>query len=1110
MTEDRFETFEIRRRVLAAWSASPARFREDANAEEDLVLGAYRDRLVVELAQNAADAAVRAGQPGRLLLALRESEGNAVLVAANTGTVLDRNGVQALATLRASAKRDGDTIGRFGVGFAAVLAISDEPAMLSRSGGIRFSAADTRQLVEEAAQNSAEPTAAELGEELLRRDGHVPALRLPFPAEGTSPDGYDTAVLLPLRDPAAQDLVLRLLDQVDDALLLALPALSEIVIERPDRPTVVLRDVADRWHVLRREGRLSPAVLATRPTEDRGRDRWEVTWALPRESADLAASADLSDWPGPAGLSDPAGYSRRSDLLPQPPVVHAPTPSDEPLPWPALLIATLPLDPSRRHVAPGPVADALVQAAGEAYVELLAERAAAGDAVWPLVVTGLPVGPLDAALRKAVSDRLPDAPILQSAEDPSVLLRPREALALTWPVGADAVTVRVFAAWLAGLVLVPRPATAAFQLLGVRRISLADAVEMLPALADPVRWHEVYAALAPLAGDETVREALSFLPVPLADGKVARGVPGLLLATPEVGGSEVAPALVVLGARVVHPDAVHSLLERLGAVVSGPRALLELPAVRAAVDALTGDRLADPDSPSPEQLLESVLTLVSAAVRTASLKPGDLPWLGELPLRDDQGESTPAAALALPGSVAADWFDSAEIGIVAPELLERWDGDTLAAIGVLRGPGLIRAHDVPINFEPGFDQRSDDGPALELDGWDDWCALVTEELDGMPPGAVLTELIAVRDLDAVRREALPDVVSAIAADPALRPALVTPARIIADGRPFDVPPYTAWWLRDELSSQDQELSLDHGSVGLSATRTGALAGPDADPELRALLRAAPEWATRLDPVARRALGVLTTVVDLDAAAVPGLLARLADDDLEISAELLVGVLARLAVLARQGLEVDRPSRVRAILEDGSEVVDADQAVVIEAPMYRQRADLGAPLPVAPEFASALADLLDLPLAGELAAGEVAEDDDVAGISQPTTAQLRRLLPEVPATWCEHDQLLVDDVEVDWWVNGSGRQASVHAATTDGLARGLAWAAGQWELRGLVTALLSEPDTAADIMIDQVFSNPAPAARPGDGPESETRPAEDRGGAELRIPALTLFRPTRGR
>ncbi|MFC7647171.1 hypothetical protein ACFQX6_46595 [Streptosporangium lutulentum] len=69
---DIFDTERLRSAVLAAWAASPARFREDANAEEDFALGGYRDRLIVELAQNAADAALRAGVPGRLRLSLRE------------------------------------------------------------------------------------------------------------------------------------------------------------------------------------------------------------------------------------------------------------------------------------------------------------------------------------------------------------------------------------------------------------------------------------------------------------------------------------------------------------------------------------------------------------------------------------------------------------------------------------------------------------------------------------------------------------------------------------------------------------------------------------------------------------------------------------------------------------------------------------------------------------------------------------------------------------------------------------------------------------------------------------------------------------------------------
>ncbi|MFD0774487.1 hypothetical protein ACFQZ2_11175, partial [Streptomonospora algeriensis] len=54
---DPFGTAELRRRVLDGWADAPARFREDANAEQDYALGAYRDRVAVALAQNAADAA---------------------------------------------------------------------------------------------------------------------------------------------------------------------------------------------------------------------------------------------------------------------------------------------------------------------------------------------------------------------------------------------------------------------------------------------------------------------------------------------------------------------------------------------------------------------------------------------------------------------------------------------------------------------------------------------------------------------------------------------------------------------------------------------------------------------------------------------------------------------------------------------------------------------------------------------------------------------------------------------------------------------------------------------------------------------------------------------
>ena len=61
--------------------------------------------------QNATDAARAAGVPGRVRIAMHGDE----LRVANTGAPLDAAGVTALASLRASAKRGTESVGRFGV-----------------------------------------------------------------------------------------------------------------------------------------------------------------------------------------------------------------------------------------------------------------------------------------------------------------------------------------------------------------------------------------------------------------------------------------------------------------------------------------------------------------------------------------------------------------------------------------------------------------------------------------------------------------------------------------------------------------------------------------------------------------------------------------------------------------------------------------------------------------------------------------------------------------------------------------------------------------------------------------------------------------------------------
>jgi hypothetical protein len=910
---DPFGTADVRRRVLDAWTASPARFREDANAEEDQALGGYRDRLVVELAQNAADAAARSGEPGRLLLALDPAPtagGAPVLVAANTGAPLDAAGVESLATLRASAKRDDDpatTVGRFGVGFAAVLAVSDEPALRSTTGGVRWSRAETVRTVE------ALPA---LAEELARRLGHVPVLRLPWPDPVPPPDGYASAVVLALRDPAAVDLARRQLALVDPALLVMLPALAEVVVRDGDGERVLRAADLDVRRV-DASGRLDPALLADRPTEERQATRWWLAWAYPR----------------PEGT---------------PAVLHAPTPTDEPVDLPALLLGSFPLEPSRRHVAPGPLLDSLVDHAARAYADLAGQIAGDGgsaDEVLGLVPGPVPAGPLDAVLRAAVVERLAERPLLPggvvAADALAVDDLPDDARALL----VDSVVGLLPGAW---------ARHRALDRLGVRRVRLADLVDDLAALDRPPSWwRSLYDALA---GAD--REALAGLPMPLADGRLVRGPRGAVL---PAAGAPAPEALAALGFRVVDPAAVHPLLEALGAVPADPWALLDEPAVQAAVAASSS-------AEDPRAVADAVLALV-AAVRP---EPGERPWLARLALPDDEGGWSPAGDLVVPGGRLASLVDADELPSVAPEWLQTWGSQVLAAVGVLDSFGVVRDDDV------GLDPDLCDH---DLDDEDVWVDVQLDALDrtgpagpagpagpgddgavagpGLPP--VARAYTAVRDLDLVRADAWPQALRLLAADPVLRAAVVEPLRaVLADGRSVDLEPYTAWWLRTHPV--------------LDGRRPDELRAARAE-DLTGLLPAAADLG--LDDAFLSAIGVVTSVADL------------AQSPMELP-------------LLRAGVRLGR----------GDPVLDA-----------------------------------------------------AAGTVRPVPGSVARVLPDGPRSYVEHDALAVEGVAVDWWVDGDG---TVHAATLDGLARGLAWAAGRWSARHVVAEVLADPSRADELAAETAW------------------------------------------
>ncbi|MGW3511963.1 sacsin N-terminal ATP-binding-like domain-containing protein [Streptomyces sp. NPDC000994] len=1030
---DPFGTARLRRGVLDAWATSPARFREDANAEEDLVLGGYRDRLVVELAQNAADAAARAGVPGRLRLTLRDD----VLLAANTGAPLDAAGVESLATLRASAKRDArdSAVGRFGVGFAAVLAVTDEPAVVGRHGGVRWSLAEARALAEDTARHS-----PGLGDEIRRREGHVPLLRLPFAAEGTAPDPYDTVVILRLRDAAAADLAERLLHAVDDALLLALPGLEEVVVEigdaaprtlrrRTEGALTVVEDTREgttRWRTAGAHGPLTPELLADRPVEERLRPHWSVTWAVPVDADGTPAGPRTS------------------------PVVHAPTPSDEPLGVPALLIASFPLDSTRRHTAPGPLTDFLVQRAADAYSELLADWRPVTEGVIGLVPGPLGKGELDGALRQAILDRLPRTSFLPPAavaaahqdhdSDLPESLRPRDAEVVE---GAGADTVRVLAEVLPTLLPAGLERRVELRTLGVARLPLTDAVDRLAGLEkEPGWWRRLYDSLAGIDPDR-----LSGLPVPLADSRTTIGprqvllpVAGVALTDPEV--------LARLGLKVAHPDAVHPLLEKLGSLPATPRAVLTTPQVRAAVAASLDEDTGgwDEDTPDAEELADTVLALV----RDAGLDPGDEPWLGALALPDEDGELAPAGELVLPGGPFARLMREGELPAVDAELAGKWGEQPLAACGVLANFALVRATDVVLDPDE-LDPREGDFPEPDdpglLDAVDVWCEDLLDRFPDTPVPPVATEIVAVRDLDLVGDDQWPQAL-ALLARPPLRDALTQPVRILLpDGTHEIVRPYTAWWLR--------------GHPVLGGRRPAGLRAAGSDPLLRGLYEEA-DAAGFDDEQVLRALGVRTSVAALleEPGGAAELLERLADPERPVTSAQLHALYGALAELDPD--QVTLPDEVRAVVDGRVEVVDAADAVVCDSPDLLPFTG-GVPLlPVRPALAAELAELFQVRRLSESVTGGIDSEGTEHDVPEPVRVLLG---PRTPRTYVEHEELVVDGTELDWRLTSDG---VLHAATLEGVAAGLAWASGQWPRRFEVAALLEDPSRTEELARDRWF------------------------------------------
>lgn len=136
-------------RALESYRSQPKLVSEHANHEESIQTGGYANRTLLELVQNAADAVSGGAESttGRVEIVLDTD--NEVLYCANDGQPFSAEGLSSIQMAYLSSKR-GDEIGRFGLGFKSVLAVSDSPQVFSRSISFEFNTPIARELLGQA------------------------------------------------------------------------------------------------------------------------------------------------------------------------------------------------------------------------------------------------------------------------------------------------------------------------------------------------------------------------------------------------------------------------------------------------------------------------------------------------------------------------------------------------------------------------------------------------------------------------------------------------------------------------------------------------------------------------------------------------------------------------------------------------------------------------------------------------------------------------------------------------------------------------------------------------------------------------------------------------
>ena len=313
---------ELSQGTLESYRAQSHFVREHAALEQDTARGGYQHRQLFELVQNAADAlwsvahrrsnhdllaagdteSERDGAPipashherpapgaGRIEVHLVEDR----LYCADNGEPIDCDGAKALLFSRMSTKRGTGQIGTFGLGFKAVLGVSDSPEFFSRSGSFRFDRMESSRRVREVVPDAEE----------------CPVLRLAEPVDpvefresddvlGDLMNWATNIVRLPLM-PGAHDDLREQLGNFPAEFLLLVPHVGQLVLtdgspelnrkleleKADDDYKLADGDAITQWRVLEHEHLLTIDAHADRRPGDET-DKVCIRWAAPIDRLD--------------------------------------------------------------------------------------------------------------------------------------------------------------------------------------------------------------------------------------------------------------------------------------------------------------------------------------------------------------------------------------------------------------------------------------------------------------------------------------------------------------------------------------------------------------------------------------------------------------------------------------------------------------------------------------------------------------------------------------------------------------------------------------------------------------------------------------------------------